>query len=85
MGSGNWEGIMRIAMLAITSTLAVGLAFPAAAAKKRATVSETTLASFEVCAKKAHDIGLVPGQTGRIEYMRECMGLRPGSPSSERR
>jgi hypothetical protein len=76
---------MRIAMLAITAMLAVGLAFPAAAAKKRTTVSEATLASFEACAKKAADMGLVPGQAGRIEYMRECMGLRPGSPSSERR
>jgi hypothetical protein len=75
---------MRSATLAITAMLAVGVAFPAAAAKKR-TISETTLASFEVCAKKAADMGLVPGQAGRIEYMRECMGLRPGSPSSERR
>jgi hypothetical protein len=74
---------MRIAMLAITA-LAVGVAFPAAAAKKR-TVSEATFSSFEVCAKKAHDMGLVPGQAGRSEYMRECMGMRPGSPSSERR
>jgi hypothetical protein len=76
---------MRIATLAITAMLAVGLAFPAAAAKKRTTVSESTLASFEACAKKAADMGLVPGQAGRIEYMRECMGLKPGSPSSERR
>jgi hypothetical protein len=75
---------MRIAMFASTAVLAVAVAFPAAAAKKR-NVSEATLASFEVCAKKAHDMGLVPGQAGRIEYMRECMGLRPGSPSSERR
>jgi hypothetical protein len=76
---------MRIATLAITAMLAVGLAFPAAAAKKRPTVSEATLASFEGCAKKAADMGLVPGQAGRIEYMRECLGMRPGSPSSERR
>ena len=76
---------MRMARLAITALLAAGLAFPAAAAKKRTTVSEATLASFEACAKKAADMGLVPGQAGRIEYMRECMGLRPGSPSSERR
>jgi hypothetical protein len=75
---------MRFATLAITAMVAVGLAFPAAAAKKR-TVSEATLSSFEVCAKKAHDMGLVPGQAGRIEYMRECLGMRPGSPSSERR
>ena len=77
---------MRIATLGITALLAVGLAFPAAAAKKRTTVSESTLISYEACAKKAHDQGLVPGQAGRLEFMRECMGARPGaSPSSERR
>jgi hypothetical protein len=76
---------MRIATLAITAMLAVGLAFPAGAAKKPTTVSEKSLQSFEACAKKAADMGLVPGQAGRIEYMRECVGLRPGSPSSERR
>jgi hypothetical protein len=77
---------MRIATLGITALLAVGLAFPAAAAKKRTTVSESTLISYEACAKKAHDQGLVPGQAGRIEFMKECMGGRPGaSPSSERR
>jgi hypothetical protein len=69
---------VRIATLAITAMLTVGLAFPVAAAKKR-TVSETTFASFEACAKKAHDMGLTPGQTGRSEYMRECMGMRPGN------
>jgi hypothetical protein len=72
---------MRIATLAITAMLTVGLAFPAAAAKKR-TVSETAFASFEACAKKAHDMGLTPGQTGRSEYMRECMGMRPGNSNA---
>ena len=76
---------MRIATFAISGMLVVAVAFPAAAAKKRTTVSEATLASFEACAKRAADMGLVPGQAGRIEYMRECMGLRPGSPSSQRR
>jgi hypothetical protein len=76
---------MRIATLVMTGVLAVAVAFPAVAAKKRTTVSEATLTSFEACAKKAADMGLVPGQAGRMEYMRECMGMRPGSPSSERR
>jgi hypothetical protein len=76
---------MRIATLAITAMLAVGLAFPAAAAKKRATISEATLASFEACEQKAADMGLAHGQAGHIEYVRECMGKRPSSPSSERR
>jgi hypothetical protein len=76
---------MRIATFAISGMLAVAVAFPAAAQKKP-TVSEATLRSFEACAKRAADMGLVPGQAGRIEFMKECMGGRPGSsPSSERR
>jgi hypothetical protein len=76
--------IMRIATLAITAMLAMGVAFPAAAAKKPI-VSERTFASFQDCQKKAADMGLVYGQAGHIEYMRECMGMKPSSPSSERR
>jgi hypothetical protein len=75
---------MRIAMFASTAVLAVAIAFPATAAKKR-TVSEATLASFEACEQKASDMGLAHGQAGHIEYVRECMGKRPSSPSSERR
>jgi hypothetical protein len=75
---------MRIAMLAITAMLAVGVAFPAAAAKKR-TVSEAIFSSFEACEKKAADMGLAHGQAGHTEYVRECMGMKPASPSSERR
>jgi hypothetical protein len=75
---------MRIVTLAITAILAVGLAFPAAAAKKRA-ISEATFASFQACAKKAADMGLVAGQAGHNEFIRECMGMKPASPSSERR
>ncbi len=75
---------MRNATLAITGMLAVCVAFPAAAAKKRA-VSESTFSSFEACEKKALDMGLVHGQAGHTEFVRECMGMRPSSPSSERR
>jgi hypothetical protein len=77
---------MRIATLAITAMLAVGLAFPAAAAAKKRTVSQSTIDSFDACAKKAVDQGLVVGQAGFKESVAECMGRRPGSsPSSERR
>jgi hypothetical protein len=75
---------MRIATLAITAMLAVGVAFPAAAAKKRS-VSEAAFASFEACEKKAADMGLTHGQAGHTEFVRECMGMKPASPSSERR
>jgi hypothetical protein len=43
------------------------------AVKKRAVSHE---ASFAECEKKALDLGLVPGQAGRICYVRQCMGLR---------
>jgi hypothetical protein len=72
---------MRIATLTVTAMVTAGLVFPAAAAKKR-TVPEATFASFEACAQKAHDMGLTPGQTGRSEYMRECMGMRPGNSNT---
>jgi hypothetical protein len=34
-------------------------------------------ASFAECEKKALDLGIVPGQSGRFCYVRNCMGLRP--------
>jgi hypothetical protein len=76
--------MLRIAMLAITGMLAVCVAFPAAAAKKRAP-SEAAFASFETCEKKALDMGLIHGQTGHGEFVRECMGMKPSSPAAERR
>ena len=71
---------MRVVMLAL---LAVCVAVPAAAAKKR-TVSEATFASFEACEEKAAAQGLVHGQSGHIEFVRQCMGMKPGSYSSPR-
>ena len=62
----------------VTVMLAVCVAFPAVAAKKRA-VPAATAESYEVCEKKAIDQGLVHGQTGHIEFVKECMGERPGS------
>src|SRR5215467_2464414 len=76
--------IMRIAMLAVTGVLVACAAFPAAAATKRA-VSTAMVQSFEACEKKALDMGLVHGQAGHMEYVRECMGGRPSSPGSQRR
>ena len=74
---------MRIATLALTGMVAVCVAFPVAAAKKR--VSAAKVESFEACEKKAADQGLVHGQTGHIEFVRECMGGRPGSPTAGNR
>jgi hypothetical protein len=75
---------MRIATLALISMLGVCVAFPAAAAKKRH-VSEATFNSFYTCEKRAQDQGLVHGQHGHTEFVRECMGMRPSSPVSGNR
>jgi hypothetical protein len=39
--------------------------------------SKVTVNSYDVCAKKALDLGFVPGQAGRFEYVCQCM--RPGA------
>jgi hypothetical protein len=36
--------------------------------------SKATSNSFDVCAKKALDLGFVAGQAGRRQYLCECMG-----------
>ena len=66
---------MRVALLAL---LVLGLAVPATAAKKR-TMSETTFNAFEACEQKAVAQGLVHGQAGHTEFVKECMGMRPNS------
>jgi hypothetical protein len=56
---------------------------------KNRTVSQTAHpsqvkhgASYDVCAKKAQDIGLTVGQAGRICYIRHCMGFA-GCPGAQ--
>jgi hypothetical protein len=47
-------------------------------ASQRARPSQAKRAnSYDVCATKAHDTGLVQGQAGRICYIRNCMGFAP--------
>jgi hypothetical protein len=71
-------------MLAISGMIAVYSVFPAAAAKKKHSVSAATMGLFEACEKKAVDQGLVHGQTGHIEFVKECIGARPGSFTAPR-
>jgi hypothetical protein len=80
VGALTKEKTMRIATLVLTGMAAACIAFPAVAAKKR--VSAATVDAFEACEKKAADQGLVHGQAGHIEFVRECMGLKPGSPTA---
>jgi Protein of unknown function (DUF3551) len=48
---------------------------------KKGTVSQTARPSqagtFDVCAKKALDLGFVAGQAGRYQYVCQCMGVNP--------
>jgi hypothetical protein len=67
---------MRITTLAITGMLAVCVAFPATAAKKR-TTSAKMVQSFEACEEKANAQGLIHGQGGHTEFVNECMGGKP--------
>ncbi len=76
--------MLRITTLAITGMLAVCVAFPAAAAKKKA-VRAPSVGTYEECESKALALGMPHGQHGHMEYVRECMGGRPSSPASERR
>ncbi len=66
---------MKVVLLAL---LVVGLAVPAMAAKKKA-MSETAFNAFEACEAKAVAQGLVHGQAGHTEFVKECMGVRPNA------
>jgi hypothetical protein len=70
---------MRIWALAITAVAAIAISVPASAAKKKPVPSETMMQSFEACEAKAAELGMPHGQAGHQEYVRECMGKRPGN------
>jgi hypothetical protein len=72
--------MMHIMTLAVAAVLAVSLAVPASAAKKKAPAP--TVASFEKCEQLAIERGVPHGQTGHSEFVQECMGQRPkGRPT----
>ena len=69
---------MRILALALTGVLAVAISAPASAAKKKA-VPAPSVGNYEECESKALALGMPHGQSGHSEYVRECMGKRPGN------
>jgi hypothetical protein len=71
---------MRISTIAIVAALAVAVGGPALAQKsqKRASRVET----FEQCESQAIALGMPHGQAGHAEYVRECMGGRPGKTNA---
>jgi len=70
---------MRMWTLVIAGALAVAVSAPASAATKKKAM---TVSSFEACEDKAVSQGLVHGQGGHAEFVRECMGRRPGNSRS---
>jgi hypothetical protein len=66
--------------LVMVGALAVSLGVPASAAKKKPVAP--TVNNFEACEQKALGVGLPHGQAGHAEYVRECMGQRPGNSRS---
>jgi hypothetical protein len=68
---------MRVSTIAIVAALAVAVSGPALAqkSKKRA----ATLETYEQCESQALAQGLRHGEAGHTEYVRECMGKRPGN------
>jgi hypothetical protein len=71
---------MRTATIAIVAALAVAVSAPALAQKShKRTTSGASVSRFEECESKALALGMPHGQTGHAEYVRECMGGRPGN------
>ena len=69
---------MRIITFAVAAILAVSLAVPASAAKRKAAPAPT-VNSFEKCEQLAIERGVPHGQTGHTAFVEQCMGKRPRS------
>jgi hypothetical protein len=73
---------MRHFMMTVMSLAAFAAAVVTAQAEKQTArpsqtkraASKAAFNSYDVCAKKALDLGFVAGQAGRIAYMCQCMG-----------
>jgi hypothetical protein len=79
-GSNKGDFTMRISTVAIVAALAIGVSGPTLAQKSHKTNAYGLAGgTFEQCESKAFALGMVHGQAGRAEYVRECMGARPGN------
>jgi hypothetical protein len=73
---------MRISTIAIVAALAVAVSGPALAQKgqnQKRTAYGAPIENYEACETKAHAQGMPHGQVGHAEFVRECMGKRPGN------
>jgi hypothetical protein len=75
---------VRISTIAIVGALALAVSGPALAQKsqKKTTAYGALVGTFEQCESQAHALGMPHGQTGHSEYVRECMGKRPGNANN---
>jgi hypothetical protein len=74
---------VRISTIAIVGALAVAVSGPALAQKsQKRTAYGTLIGTFEQCESQAVALGMPHGQTGHSEYVRECMGKRPGNANA---
>lgn len=72
---------MRIWTVAIVGALAVAVSLPAAAVQ-RTYASNRSIVAYEACETKANALGMPHGQVGHTEYVRECLGGRPGNANA---
>jgi hypothetical protein len=76
---------MRTSTIAIIGALAIA-ASPALAQKTQKKTSYGALVgTFEQCETQAHALGMPHGQAGHAEFVRECMGKRPGNSNNAAR
>jgi hypothetical protein len=71
---------MKTSTVAIIAALAVAVSGPALAQNSQKRVSRVD--RFEQCESKANALGMPHGQAGHAEYVRECMGGRPGNTNA---
>lgn len=71
---------MRISTVAIVAALAMAVSGPALAQKgQKRTAFGGIAGTFAQCESKAFALSMPHGQAGHAEYVRECMGTRPGN------
>ena len=74
---------MRISTIAIVGALAIAVSGPALAQKsQKRTAYGALVGTFEQCESQAIALGMPHGQAGHSEYVRECMGKRPGNANN---
>jgi hypothetical protein len=80
---------VRISTIAIVGAFAIAVSGPALAAQKSQSQKRTSygalVGTFEQCETQAHALGMPHGQTGHSEFVRECMGKRPGNANAAAR